>query len=195
MLLGFPAEQSSVSSTAGLELQGHTVKAKASSLPALHSTLSMDHFLSWPSGCSERDRSQLTEGWETSQSETSHCMYVYLRCQKHSAKTAVPIRCGEKCALMEAEALSHITQTHTHTTCYLLTSQTSKKKVPGSIGSEPQTNWALTHTINIAHLWPLVPGWTREAIIESWLASESMTQNQEGNQEHFLLCFYVGVSR
>lgn len=35
----------------------------------------------------------------------------------------------------------------------------------------------------------MVPGWTGGAIIESWLASESMTQNQEGNQEHFRTVF------
>lgn len=143
----------------------------------------MGHFLSWPSGCSERDRSQLTEGWElVNLKQVTVCMSIY------DAKNTVPKpqRPSDvvKCSLMKPEVLSHIIQTYTHKTGYLLTGQTSKK-VSGSLGSKPQTNWVLTHTFNITHLWSLVPGWIGGAIIESWLASESMTQNQEGNQEHF----------
>lgn len=92
-------------------------KAKASGLHPFHFTLHMGHFLSWPSRCSERDRSQLTEGWElVNLKQVTVCMCIY------NAKNTEPrLECPsdvEKGSLMKAEALSHIIQTYTHTTRY-----------------------------------------------------------------------------
>lgn len=175
------AEQSSASSTAGLELQGHTEELKPPpSTPLRWTTLYPDlQDKEWV--CSEGigHSSQRPENYSIWNKSLYVCLLMMpkTQCQDLSVH--------QMCSLiMKERAISQIIKAYTQTTHYLLTGQTNKK-VSGLLGSQPQTNWVFTHTFNITNLWLLVPGWTGWEIIESWLASESMTQNQEGNQEHF----------
>lgn len=153
----------------------------------------MIHFLSWPSGCSARDRSQLRAVWEAVKDKL---LYVceFTRTQTHFRCHMCTI-CGWKGSLTKLrERLYLVSYKHTLTTLYLFTGQ-GGIKASGSPGSPPQTNWALTDTFRITQLQPLVPGQTRGTIIESGLASESMTQKPRGEPRADSHCWYVGLGK